>query len=610
MMTFNSTIKSAFRNWGVLILSLGLTSCSALDLARLKNSPPSKSEKEQAQKPPIREVMIPLAKTPPSKLPESLTEIQPALDLKKPEPKGVRFTMSARGVDIKNVLFALSQEVDQNIVIDPNVNKQATVDLKNVTLEEALESLLTPLHLEYTIDEKLIRVRREQMQTRTFFMNYIISKREGNSVLESSSGTSGTSAGDTTSSNEGGNSRSTSGVESSEETDIWTELENGLKSIVTPSASTQASSTASDSSSEDSGLSDADASGGDSSGLVSSLLGGAGPSSEVESASGDTEESSIPFDQEDEERSFLTVNRQAGMILVKDFPDVLLRVAEFIENIEGSIQRQVFIQAKIIEITLNDDYKLGIDWSLVSPFTLSHTGNANETLGDSAITGATNFTYGLANSSFNIVVDALSQQGQVSVLSSPKIATLNNQRAVIKVGTDDIFFTPQVTAGNVNANATTVYEVQTVTIGIILDVVPQINPNGQIMMSINTSITEKSGERTSPDNLTVVPILDVRESNNVVLSQHGQTIVIGGLMKTKKEVDDKSVPLLGAIPYIGDLFHWSNETESKTELVIMLTPEIMAGQAVDTKFNYESNRLRNLGYNTKNSQFASPTFKR
>jgi MSHA biogenesis protein MshL len=609
-MTYNSTIKSAFLNWGVLILSLVLTSCSALDLARLKNSPPSK---EKAQKPPTREVMIPLAKTPPSKLPEALTEIQPSLDLKIPEPKGVRFTMSARGVDIKNVLFALSQEIDQNIVIDPNVNKQATVDLKNVTLEEALESLLTPLHLDYVMDEKLIRVRREQMQTRTFFLNYIISKREGKSVLESSSGTSGTSAGDATTSSGSSNGtigRSTSGVESSEETDIWTELEAGLQSIVTPSASTQGGSSASDSSSGDSELADSvDAAGGDSAGLVSSLLGGgAGPTSSVESDSGDTEESSTPVDQEDEERSFLTVNRQAGMILVKDFPDVILQVAEFIENIEGSIQRQVFIQAKIIEITLNDDYKLGVDWSLVSPFTLAHgSGTSDENF---TATGAANFAYGLSNSSFNVVVDALSQQGQVSVLSSPKIATLNNQRAVIKVGTDDVFFVPEITAATATTAATTVFDVETITIGIILDVVPQINPNGQIMMSINTSITEKSGERTSPDNVVVVPILDVRESNSVVLAQHGQTIVIGGLMKTKKEVDDNSVPILGGIPYIGDLFHWSNQTESKTELVIMLTPEIMAGQSVDTKFNYESNRLRNLGYNSKNSKFVNPTFKR
>ncbi|MZH03743.1 MAG: pilus (MSHA type) biogenesis protein MshL, partial [Nitrospinae bacterium] len=236
---------------------------------------------------------------------------------------------------------------------------------------------------------------------------------------------------------------------------------------------------------------------------------------------------------------------------------------------------------------------------------------ATDTTTSANIAGAANFAYGLANSSFNIVVDALSQQGQVSVLSSPKIATLNNQRAVIKVGTDDVFFVPQITAATNNVGQQTQFDIETVTIGIILDVVPQINPNGQIMMSINTSITEKTGERTTEgDNAFSVPILDVRESNNVVLAQHGQTIVIGGLMKTKKEVDDRSVPLLGAIPYVGDLFHWSNETESKTELVIMLTPEIMAGQAVDTRFNAESNRLRNMGYNSINNKFVNPTFRR
>ena len=367
-------------------------------------------------------------------------------------------------------------------------------------------------------------------------------------------------------------------------------------------------------SSDTSGSSEpADSSGGGTAGLVSSLLGGAAdPSSVVESASGDAGETptATTVAQEDVERSFLTVNRQAGMIIVKDFPDVLLQVAEFLENIEDSIQRQVFIQAKIIEITLNDDYKLGVDWSEISPFTLTHggwTSDENFTLVGSA---ATSFTYSLANSSFNLVIDALSKQGQVSVLSSPKIATLNNQRAVIKVGTDDIFFSPEVTAATTTSAATVEYIPETITIGIILDVVPQINPNGQIMMSINTSITEQSGSRTSPDGINIVPILDVRESNNVVLAQSGQTIIIGGLMKIKKEVDDNSVPFLGAIPYLGRFFHWTNETELKTELVIMLTPEIMAGRAVDERYNSESSRLRNLGYNTRSDQISQPTFRR
>ena len=140
------TSKMMFlRAAGVLILGVVLASCSALGKSKKDTS-----EKLQAKAPKPREILIPVEKPVPEEtsLPDSLTEIQPNLDLKAQEKKGFRFTMSARGVDIRNVLFALSQEIDQNIIIEPNVDKFATVDLKNVTLEEALESLLTPLHLE------------------------------------------------------------------------------------------------------------------------------------------------------------------------------------------------------------------------------------------------------------------------------------------------------------------------------------------------------------------------------------------------------------------------------------------------------------------------------
>ena len=346
--------------------------------------------------------------------------------------------------------------------------------------------------------------------------------------------------------------------------------------------------------------------------MVSSLLGGG----DTSSGSGDTTSgestgsgTSVTL-QEDEERAYLSVNRQAGLIVVKDFPDILLQVAEFIEAVEGSVQRQVFIQAKIIEVTLNDDYKLGIDWKQVSPFSIGKT--AGSLVANTTITGAAaaNFTYGPSATAFSLILDALSEQGEVSVLSSPKIATLNNQRAVIKVGTEDIFFIPETTAATTTSAASVEYIPSTITIGIVLDVVPQINPNGEIMMSINTSITEQSGERTSPDGINIVPILDVRESNNVVLAQHGQTIVIGGLMKTKKEVDDNSVPVFGSLPLVGRFFHWEQENTLKSELVIMLTPQIMAGRAIDDKFKQESDRLRNVGYDVYSDSIVNPSFRR
>ena len=305
------------------------------------------------------------------------------------------------------------------------------------------------------------------------------------------------------------------------------------------------------------------------------------------------------------------------MIMVKDYPEVLMQVAEFLEEVEGSVQRQVFISVKILEVVLNDEFRLGIDWSKVSPFGFIHDSDPdlavfetpNVTLtrssgagpfgaviaGSNAMNG---FLYAINDTQVSVLIDALAEQGNVSVLSNPKIATLNNQRAVIKVGTEDVFFLPQIQPATTTAAQVTVFTVSSVTIGIVLDVLPQIAADGRIMMSINTSISEKSGERISPDNLTSIPILDVRESNNVVLTQSGQTIVIGGLIKTTKERNDNDVPFLSKIPLLGYFFQHKEEIDTKTELVIMLTPEVMVGTGIDDRYQQEKNRMEKYSFST------------
>ena len=540
--------------------------------------------------------------------PRELTLVQPQLQVREPEHKGPRFTLSARDVDVKSVLIAIANEIPQNVIIDPKITLRTTVDLKEVTLEQALENILTPLKLKYEIDKNFIRVSQKKMQTRIFHLNYILSQRRGSSNLSSSSGggtsqttqsTGSTTTGTTSSgSSSGSSARSQSSIFSTEQTNVWTEIVSNLQQMVTPSTQSAAGF------GQEQNLTSASTGGSSTPNAESFLAGLTGQGAGSLQASASTQQTAPIGIQAttaaSEEQPYFSVNRQGGVIIVKDYPEVLLQVAEMLEAIEGSIQRQVFIQAKIVEVTLNDQYRLGIDWSAVSPITLaSSTSGAGTILGgleNATLTGAAGLTYGVANANFNLVVDALSQQGDVSVLSSPKIATLNNQRAVIKVGTEDVFFSPEVTPATTTSAATTVYTPESVTIGIVLDVVPQINANGMIMMSINTSITERAGERTSPDNVNVVPILDVREANNVVLSRSGQTIVIGGLMKTKKEEIDNALPLLGDIPILGRLFQRKLNTEEKTELVIMLTPEVMVGQGIDDRFNFEDQRLRQVGY--------------
>ncbi len=452
---------------------------------------------------------------PESESPVDLTLTQPELTPKKPTLRGPRFNLSVENADVRTVLFAVSQKTGQNIVIDPEIDSRVTVNLKNVTLPQVLEQVLGPLGLDHAIENDFIRVRRMQMATRIFQLNYILSRREGAGRLEAVRGWDGTHA-----DRQQGSKpppRSANLVQSSEETDLWQEIETGLQRMV-------------------SGASGKTAAGAE-----------------------------ITFD------AYHSINRQSGVILVRDRPDVLLRVAEFLEAVEGSVQRQVFIQAKILEVSLNDQFKTGIDWQEVAALQ-----------GADAEPGG--LKLGLGRTSLNAVIDTLSRQGEVQVLSSPKLATLNNQRAVMKAGREDVYFFADAQA----ADAERAFVAAPVAEGIVLDVVPQINANGTIMMSIHTHISEKAGERTSPDGTRSLPILEVRESNNVVLARNGQTVVIGGLMKSRRS---QSARAAHRFSILERLFPGEGTERARSELVILLTPEIMVGAAIDDRLKKETDRL-------------------
>ncbi|MGP0566931.1 secretin N-terminal domain-containing protein [Nitrospina sp. 32_T5] len=555
---------------------------------------------------------------------------------------GPRFTLSAQDADIKNILLALSKGVRQNLVIDPDIRRKVTVDLKDVTISEALENILSPLHLDYKFDGKFIRVFKQKMETRMFRLNYIVSQRAGVSNVQSLSGqgTSGIqnsvvsgnnnsgSGGGVGGGNNGGGqqemlNRTFTQMVTSERNDLWREIFFGLKRIVEgkiedPNRMDEEKIFEEQQNRGRQSGSSGQQQGG---GMLGSLLGINPPAAQTQPVRDDETGSKLPSptDEEKQSDSYFTINRQAGVVIVHHYPDVLLEVAEFLEAVEGSVQRQVFIQAKILEVNLNEEYRLGVDWSQVSPLKIINDGDpdifqglspgpgqpfnfANSAGSGSAlgtmVAGAGGIFYGLSNTQISVLIDALGQQGNVSVLSSPKIATLNNQRAVIKVGTEDIFFLPIVIPATTTQASATQFVPSQITIGIVLDVLPQINMDGTVIMSINTSVSERSGERTSPDGLNTVPILDVRESNNVVMARSGQTIVIGGLMKNTRQRDNNEVPFLGKIPLLGKLFQYEASVDEKTELVIILTPKVMVGQSIDERLKQEYERFK---------QFMTPT---
>jgi MSHA biogenesis protein MshL len=293
-----------------------------------------------------------------------------------------------------------------------------------------------------------------------------------------------------------------------------------------------------------------------------------------------------PFSRVGADGRRLIINPIAGTITVSAFPSQLEQLELFIRAFESSIQRQVLIEAKIVEVNLDRSFQFGIDWNA-----LARAGTASLTVRSSVPTQqrtASNVEFTLSGGQGQIttVLNALSTQGDVRVLSSPRVSALNNQRAVFDVTTGEIVFNVTQTPF-VSPNGSTTFQSQVtptqVNVGIVLDVLPQIGADNTVTMNIRPVVTSvaRTATFTTPEGAVIqAPVIDTRESDTMARLRAGETIIIGGLMQTRREKVRSGIPGLRDIPLLGRLFTSYNEVEKKAELVIFLTPTIIAGQPV------------------------------
>ncbi|MBI5586388.1 MAG: secretin and TonB N-terminal domain-containing protein [Deltaproteobacteria bacterium] len=483
----------------------------------------------------------PLAKERPPDLPAALPVVQ---TLPKPaEIEGEVFkerlySLSYREAEVRDVLMAFSRESNYNIIVDPEVGGKITVDLKKVTLPRALDSLLKPLGLDYKQEGRYIQVTKPKMETRMYNLNYLSANRSGISVVRGSGG-----AGPSTTTMSGGVATSTSGttvvseVKSEETTNLWNEIEGRDK---------------------DGKLDDKIKTG------LRALL---------------------------SERGSLAVNKLACTLMVNDLPRNLEMVEKFLQQVERTVNRQVIIEAKIIEVTLNDRFQMGIDWRFLPQMTsagLGWTGNQNLTGTSNTIppswqvpAATTGLQAGIATLQFTAMLDLLSQQGQVNVISSPRVSTLNNQKSIIKAAVEEVYFEVSISTSTGGPPIITATP-RNVTIGVILNVTPQIDGEGNILLDIQPSVTEEVTRRTQQVGFsgttpitTEAPVVSVRQAQTVARVRDGQTIVIAGLIRERKRNQDTGVPGLMDIPLLGYLFKNTQEIKEKSELVILITPKIL-----------------------------------
>jgi len=362
----------------------------------------------------------------------------------------------------------------------------------------------------------------------------------------------------------GGSRTGYSDLISVDEMDIWKEIQKGLEAIV-----------------------------------FGSLEGGEKESSK--------ETDSNSFTRVDEKGKKLIINKSTGTIMVTDYPANLKRIDDYLKTIEGSSHRLVTIQAKILEVILSDEHKEGINWKVIEGLprsinlawgltnkagTSGYPGGTGGYLVTDSTSGTTIDTPGVfkikpfggilaigaggSEIALSDIMQAISEYGDVKVLSSPTISTLNNQKAIIRVGNQDVFFITGAIA--TQTTVTQIIQPMTIDVGIILDVTPQIAEDGTIIMNIHPSITEKTGEKVTPDGKTTFPLLSVRETDTTVRVKEGQTIIIAGLMQEKTEEAYVGVPGLQSLPVVGGLFRYKTQKKRNSELVIMITPTLQVGK--------------------------------
>jgi len=282
-------------------------------------------------------------------------------------------------------------------------------------------------------------------------------------------------------------------------------------------------------------------------------------------------------------RGKVLINRLTGTIIVTDSAPKIEEVESFIALIKDGMNRQVDIEVRIVEVALNEDYALGLDWSRIS---ISGLGTALATsmtvgtpAGISAVPSTFSATY--ATNSYSAVLNALKQQGDVRMVSQPRVRIMNNQTAFVKVGTSDTFYTRtnyRTTTAGIGISDTISEQPTTVNLGVMMTVTPQISSDGWTMLQIAPTVTRLSGTTVSPSGQSTAPVLDIKEASTLVRARSGELVVLGGLIEEEGSKTTRAIPVVGEGPGGFNPFRAEYKASRRKELVIFLMPTVIANK--------------------------------
>jgi len=485
-----------------------------------------------------------------------------------------RFDVAVADAPAREFFDGLVDGTPYNLVLEPGDTVPITLKLKNVTLMEVLDAVRDAYGYDYRRISSGFLVTPPSLQTRLYQLNYIDMERRGTSRMRVASGQVGqsSSTNQPAGTPQGADASQSSGLSEPPGSVFSDGTVNGhgssqVREITGTSVSTRSSSDFWHD-------------------LEISLQGLVGP------APGRT----------------VMINAQSGIVAVRALPRELRDVTEFLHTLQSVSTRQVVLEAKILEVELSDAFQAGINWAAIGqngnqtfsafqtgpqngfnstnllnqpsqPITLS-PGSATTSAVTNSLGGA--FVLAVNTANFASYIELLGTQGKTRVLSSPRVSTLNNQKAVIKSGSDQYFVIGVSTNTLVGTSSSTNLNVDLAPFfsGVALDVTPQISADGEVILHIHPTVSQVT---SNVQQLTVNGVADslplalsqVRESDSVVKAKSGQLIVIGGLMQTTRTEQVYKLPGLGDIPVLGSLFRSTQRTEVHSELVILLRPIVI-----------------------------------
>jgi MSHA type pilus biogenesis protein MshL len=513
----------------------------------------------------------------------------------KPQVKVPTYSVVVQDVPVKELLFALSRDTKQNIDVHPGIQGLVTLNAIDETLPAILERVAQQTNLRYRTEGRTILVVPDTPYFRTYRVNYVNMSRDTNSSIGVSGEISGSSI---SGAGQSGGGQGTSGssstkVETKSNNNFWEVLRQNVESILaaskalTQSADQRAQRAEAEAAAREERIAQADAvsrAGANAASLFSAAF-GQGPN-----VASDT-------------RNEIVVNAVTGTVTVLGNEKQHVLIQQYLDSVSSASQRQVLIEATIVEVKLSNNYQAGVDWSRIAAgtgFTFQQ-----QLLGTSLgaaprmVVGYTNPTSDLGNIAASLRL--LEQFGNTRVLSSPKLMAMNNQTALLKVVDNIVYFNIEAeTTTNTNAPAVTTFTstAKTVPVGLVMSVLPQVTESGTVNLTVrptisrvtrfvsdpNPSLQLDSAGNPLPNPIeNLIPEIQVREMESVLQAGSGQTIILGGLMQDDVRRDRDAVPGLGRLPSpVGDAFSFRDEAVSKTELVIFLKPTVINNPSLDS----------------------------